>query len=299
MSMSRTTRPASDPATSASTMSEAATGSRSHLDLLTKALTMSLWSGKDGSYKRPPSRKLTTRIRKLAKRALSGAEDPAEQRDQGRDWPLLAHTMIGTRRMENLRDCVESVIRRDVPGDLIETGAWRGGACILMLPGACSRPTERPAGASGSRTPSRDYQAGCPKYPADAGTHHTVWASDGIARGGQLKLGAVSVTRTPGLLSQRLVQGHPAERANRKAGGGSPGWRYVRIDDGRPDEPVSEAVAGRILDCGRLRSDSRMSPGGRGLSAPAGSAKPSRRSTTAASSGSARRDDPVPSRKIW
>jgi O-methyltransferase len=34
--------------------------------------------------------------------------------------------------MENLRFCIEQIIRDDVPGDLIETGVWRGGACIFM-----------------------------------------------------------------------------------------------------------------------------------------------------------------------
>jgi hypothetical protein len=40
--------------------------------------------------------------------------------------------MIGMERLQNIRACVESVIDRDVPGDLIETGVWRGGAAIFM-----------------------------------------------------------------------------------------------------------------------------------------------------------------------
>jgi demethyldecarbamoylnovobiocin O-methyltransferase len=57
--------------------------------------------------------------------------DPDVRRD-GRDWPASAHTMIGTRRMDNILDCVENVLATGVPGDLIETGVWRGGACIYM-----------------------------------------------------------------------------------------------------------------------------------------------------------------------
>jgi O-methyltransferase len=53
-------------------------------------------------------------------------------RELGRDWPRRAHTMIGGARLRNLRQCVEKVIVEGVPGDFIETGAWRGGACILM-----------------------------------------------------------------------------------------------------------------------------------------------------------------------
>ena len=56
----------------------------------------------------------------------------AARREEGRDWPADAETMIGMRRMANVRACVESVIRDGVPGDLIETGAWRGGATIYM-----------------------------------------------------------------------------------------------------------------------------------------------------------------------
>lgn len=40
--------------------------------------------------------------------------------------------MIGMRRLDNLQMCVETVLRDGVPGDLIETGVWRGGACIFM-----------------------------------------------------------------------------------------------------------------------------------------------------------------------
>jgi hypothetical protein len=40
--------------------------------------------------------------------------------------------MVGLRRLDNLQACVEDVLRQGVPGDLIETGVWRGGAVILM-----------------------------------------------------------------------------------------------------------------------------------------------------------------------
>lgn len=55
-----------------------------------------------------------------------------EQRLEGREWPLMAHTMIGWKRLENLQACIEDILRRDVPGDLMETGVWRGGALIFM-----------------------------------------------------------------------------------------------------------------------------------------------------------------------
>lgn len=56
----------------------------------------------------------------------------AERRQTGRDWPLHAHTMIGMDRLNNLQYCIETIIDDGIPGDLIETGVWRGGACIFM-----------------------------------------------------------------------------------------------------------------------------------------------------------------------
>lgn len=50
----------------------------------------------------------------------------------GRDWPKQALTMIGVVRMRSLRHLLERVIDEGVPGDVIETGVWRGGACIYM-----------------------------------------------------------------------------------------------------------------------------------------------------------------------
>jgi hypothetical protein len=40
--------------------------------------------------------------------------------------------MVGVRRLDNLQLCITDVLERNVPGDLIECGAWRGGACIFM-----------------------------------------------------------------------------------------------------------------------------------------------------------------------
>ncbi len=50
----------------------------------------------------------------------------------GRDWPSQAHTMIGIKRIHQLREACETVLREGVEGDFIETGVWRGGACIMM-----------------------------------------------------------------------------------------------------------------------------------------------------------------------
>jgi O-methyltransferase len=57
--------------------------------------------------------------------------DP-ELRRYGHDWPAEAETMTGLARLDNLEHCVRDVLERRVPGDLIETGVWRGGAAIFM-----------------------------------------------------------------------------------------------------------------------------------------------------------------------
>ncbi len=57
--------------------------------------------------------------------------DP-DRRRLGKDIPEHGHTMIGLERLRHLRTMVEEVLERGVPGDLVEAGVWRGGACILM-----------------------------------------------------------------------------------------------------------------------------------------------------------------------
>jgi O-methyltransferase len=84
----------------------------------------------------PWKRRLWHEVSRLLDRrgivALRRSPDQRELREDGRDWPVTAETMIGLRRMENLRFCVESVLEDGVPGDLIETGVWRGGSAIFM-----------------------------------------------------------------------------------------------------------------------------------------------------------------------
>ena len=59
-------------------------------------------------------------------------EYDASRRARGADWPSVAPTMIGLKRLDNIRHCIERVLEDGVPGDLIETGVWRGGATIFM-----------------------------------------------------------------------------------------------------------------------------------------------------------------------
>jgi O-methyltransferase/8-demethyl-8-(2,3-dimethoxy-alpha-L-rhamnosyl)tetracenomycin-C 4'-O-methyltransferase len=93
------------------------------------------------------------------------------RREQGHDWPAYAHTMIGLKRMRNLRQLMEWTLRHNVSGDYIETGVWRGGATIFM------RSVLKAHDVLSRRVFVADSFAGLPKpdpkYAADAGdTHH-------------------------------------------------------------------------------------------------------------------------------
>lgn len=94
----------------------------------------------------------------------------AALRQVGGDWPLQAPTMIGMERINNLQHCVDRVIADDVPGDLIETGVWRGGSCIFM------RGVLKSHGVTDRLVWVADSFEGLPapnteKYPQDAGLH--------------------------------------------------------------------------------------------------------------------------------
>lgn len=58
-------------------------------------------------------------------------EERRALRMNGRDWPGQGETMIGLRRLEQFQTAIETAVAEDVPGDIMETGVWRGGACIL------------------------------------------------------------------------------------------------------------------------------------------------------------------------
>jgi len=91
--------------------------------------------------------------------------------EEGRIWPYQAHTMIGMRRLNNLQACVETAIRDKIPGDFIETGVWRGGACIFI------RGLMAVYGVADRKVYVADSFEGLPKpdaekYPEDEGDTH-------------------------------------------------------------------------------------------------------------------------------
>lgn len=156
-----------------------------YLDLMKKTLTFSLWPEPPvpiDTFRHGGSRlkRLTlwflshisrilrpTPIQLVKQRTFT-----KEQREEGTVWPGYAHSMIGLKRFDNLQFCVETVIRDGIEGDLIETGVWRGGACIFM------RAVLAAHGVENRKVYVADSFEGLPKpdaerFPADKGdTHH-------------------------------------------------------------------------------------------------------------------------------
>lgn len=98
-------------------------------------------------------------------------------RREGVEWPMDAETMVGMKRLDNIQFCVTEVIRNGVPGDLIETGVWRGGASIFM------RSILKAHGVTDRTVWVADSFQGLPKadeekYPDDAGS--SLWVFDDL-----------------------------------------------------------------------------------------------------------------------
>lgn len=103
------------------------------------------------------------------------------RRTLGRDWPTSALTMIGGTRMRNLRNLLEMALQNGVEGDFIETGVWRGGACIY------AKAIFDAHGAQTRRIFVADSFRGLPPpnevdYPQDAGDTHYSYAELAISR---------------------------------------------------------------------------------------------------------------------
>jgi len=93
----------------------------------------------------------------------------------GSEWPDggQALSMIGKRRLHNFAALVSTVISEDIPGDIIETGVWRGGASLLaakVVELMCDQRVIHMA----------DSFKGIPAAPADL-KHYSGWLKDSSA----------------------------------------------------------------------------------------------------------------------
>ena len=113
-----------------------------YLDLLKKTLSYSLWPEPPipitlfNETRSPLKRTAVSLVsRVMAARDLAVMKQrnvTDHQKDNGQFWPLYADTMIGMKRLDQLQTAIEAILAEGVEGDFIETGVWRGGACIFM-----------------------------------------------------------------------------------------------------------------------------------------------------------------------
>jgi hypothetical protein len=118
------------------------TAEQLYLDLIIKTLSFTLWPEPPipievYNYHRKPYRRAILRslARFLERYGITLSQSfkfSENERNQGEVWPGYADSMIGIKRLQNIRECMETIIAQNVEGDFIETGIWRGGACILM-----------------------------------------------------------------------------------------------------------------------------------------------------------------------
>jgi O-methyltransferase len=110
-----------------------------YLDLMAKVLTRYGFEGRNttvslpgGSYESYLWQVLVSAMPGRQVRMVEPGGFNAELREEGHDWPADAESMVGLKRLANIRESVETVLSDGVPGDLVETGVWRGGSCIFM-----------------------------------------------------------------------------------------------------------------------------------------------------------------------
>ena len=141
-----------------------------YLDLMKGALTHTLYRPMDVRFENSGYVVDEAEMRESVEKEFSKEDfDWADVRADGRDWPRFAQSMVGLKRLDNVQQCVEQVIADGVPGDLIETGVWRGGAVILMRAvleayGDRDRVVYAADSFAGLPAPDEDH------YPADAGS---------------------------------------------------------------------------------------------------------------------------------
>ena len=112
-----------------------------YIDLVRKSLNCSLYEETDGTIYTPLDGARRALLRLLLPRNVRLTWRVGhDQRAKGGcatfgkqgSWPALALTMLGAKRLDNVQDCMRTVLKDGVPGDFIETGIWRGGSVILM-----------------------------------------------------------------------------------------------------------------------------------------------------------------------
>ncbi len=114
-----------------------------YLDLMKKVLTRELVArGLERHTIRPLSFKSRTLHRvnnflaglhlEMVRLVRSTQDDYLESGHAATNRVEDAETMLGTRQLDSMQRCILDVLSRNVPGDLLEAGVWRGGMTIFM-----------------------------------------------------------------------------------------------------------------------------------------------------------------------
>jgi O-methyltransferase len=115
-----------------------------YLDLIKRVLTRTLSAREMERHALRPTGSVRRRIHGLLQSLLSplglelvrvrpcDANDYLESGHAAFNRVEDAETMVGTRQLDNMQACVTTVVRENIPGDLLEAGVWRGGMTILM-----------------------------------------------------------------------------------------------------------------------------------------------------------------------
>ena len=101
------------------------------------------------------------------KQVSKASKEQIAQIETGQWMARNASTMIGWKRLNNIEMCFHEIVKNKIPGDLIETGVWRGGATVLMA-GLCKYHKENRkvyVCDSFEGLPPPDYE----KYPKERG----------------------------------------------------------------------------------------------------------------------------------
>jgi hypothetical protein len=130
--------------------------------------------------------------------------DELYAKDRPGETAVVARSMVGRAGLDSLQRAVEELLDRGVPGDLMETGVWQGGSCMLMAA------VLRARGATDRKVWVVDSFEGCPPpdaeaYPQDAADRHHTFTN--------LQVALNKVRTRPA--ARQLP--HPAARADARA----------------------------------------------------------------------------------
>lgn len=115
-----------------------------YLDLLKRCLTRALFAKGVVRHTIDPSRFHLRLFNKVLRATLtplhlelvhlkqSGLADYIESTHAARTRMEDAETMLGIKQLDQMQACITDVVRRKVPGDVLEAGVWRGGMTIFM-----------------------------------------------------------------------------------------------------------------------------------------------------------------------